>query len=225
MWRRWPGKARTARRALAALAAALISQLAAVAETGQAMERADVVPIEVFVVREDGDPVVSRDWLNAQVFHASALFAPAGVGFEIERVRAISDEHAHIETRDDRDALAAIDREPGRVQLFVVRRLDDVDVDGNRLFGVHWRFREDRSQTWIIMSTRDTTNTVLAHELGHLFELGHSRYPASIMNKSPDVEVPWPARAFAEPETERIRRQARRHFASGRLAPAGQDGD
>jgi hypothetical protein len=183
-------------------------------------ERRSVVPVEVFVVHEDGEPVVSREWLDAQVDHANRLFWPAEVGFEIERVEPLAFTYAHIASRAERDALAdAARRTPGRVHLFMVRQLDDVDIAGNLLFGVHWRLRRDRSQTWIIMSTRDTSGTVLAHELGHLFELPHSRYPESIMNKDPSLTLPWPERVFAEPELQRIRRQARRHLQTGRLEP------
>jgi hypothetical protein len=210
--------------ALRALAATAFGVLATYA--GDLIEASDlraVVPVEVFVVHEHGAPVVSRDWLDAQVAHANRLFWPAQVGFEIERAEAISARYAHIASRAERDALADAapppGRTPGRVHLFVVRQLDDVDIEGNLLYGVHWRLRRDRGQTWIIMSTRDTSSTVFAHELGHLFELPHSRYPESIMNKSPHLDIPWPERVFAEPELRRIRGQARRHLESRRLIP------
>ena len=216
LWRR---RASALRGALALVCAVMA---APVEELVEAASRRSIVPIEAFVVREGGEPVVSKDWLDGQVAHANALFWPAKVGFEIESVQAISERFAHLSSRADRDALADHPRTPGRVHLFVVRRLDDVDVEGNLLYGVHWRLRRDRAQTWVIMSTRDESSTVLAHELGHLFELPHSRYPKSIMNKREDVKLPWPERVFAEPEIERIRRQARRHIDSGRLVPAGQ---
>lgn len=195
-------------------------RLAAVAE--QAASYA-VVPLELFVVVERGEPVAESDWLDAQVAHANRLFAPAGLGFEVEEVHEIGGRFAHVATRADRDELGSHSRREGRIQVFVVRRLDDVDVEGNLLYGVHWRLRRDRSQTWVILSTRDEGSTVLAHELGHVFELGHSRYPESIMNKEPRPSPPWAERVFADPEVERIRRQAGRFFASGRLVDLTKD--
>ena len=222
MFRPWRRRAIAARGLILGLVGAIAGYVGDVIESA---ERRHIMPIEIFVVHEEDEPVVSREWLEAQVEHANLLFWPAGVGFEIEGVQAISEDYAHLANRAERDAIGVDhERKPGRVQLFVVRRLDDVDVEGNRLYGVHWRLRRDRSQTWIIMSTRDTSSTVLAHELGHLFELGHSRYPVSIMNKDPSLELPWPERVFAPPEVERIRRQARRHIRSGRLVPI-DDGD
>jgi len=163
------------------------------------------VGIELFVAEQAGEPVRDRRWFAQQLAHANELFAPAGLAFEVARVQPIGATWAHIATRNERDAIGRRDRVAGLLPVFLVQYLDDVDVEGQRLHGVHWRYRPDRSQTWIILSARDTSGTVLAHELGHLWGLPHSRYRISIMNKRPRPSPTWPERRFAPPELERLR--------------------
>jgi hypothetical protein len=88
---------------------------------------------------------------------------------------------AHIATPRDRDDLA-VDRLGSEViHAFIVRRLDDVDRDGQIIRGVTWRTRKDERK-YIIVSIA-APDRVLAHELGHFFGLPHSTAAISIMNK------------------------------------------
>lgn len=175
------------------------------------------VGIEVFVTMEDGAPVQSPAWLAGEVKHLNVLFAAIDVGFELSSVRFIGAEWAHIHSRDDRDALGERPRDPGVVHMFMVRQLDDVDIDGAILYGVHWRKRGDRSQRWIILSARDESSTVLPHEMGHYFGAPHSTYDESIMNKSPRLVPAWTDRVFAPPEEARMRRHRDRMLREGTL--------
>ena len=103
----------------------------------------------------------------------------------------------------------------------MVRQLDDVDIIGNLLYGVHWRKRGDRSQRWIILSARDESGATLAHEMGHFFGLPHSTYDVSIMNKAPRPSPPWTERVFADPEQARMRRERDRMLGTGFLEDRG----
>ena len=169
--------------------------------------------IELFVVLERGEPVQSSQWWAAEVARANDLFAPMDVGFELAAVHFIGEQWAHIDTRLTRDKLGRRDRARGVMHVFMVRQLDDVDIEGNRLYGVHWRDRGRAGQRWIILSARDSSATTFAHEAGHYFGLPHSSYAVSIMNKSPRDEPPWTERVFAEPEVDRAARHRDRMVA------------
>jgi hypothetical protein len=175
--------------------------------------------IELFVVLDQGKPVRSPAWWAGQVAHANRLFAAVDVAFELADVHFISTTWAHVHSRLDRDRLGRRDRTRGLVHVFMVRQLDDVDIEGNLLYGVHWRDRADTAHRWIIVSERDTSSTVLVHEMGHYFGLPHSSHAVSVMNKQPRATPPWPERVFADPELVRVRQHRDRMIASGFLAP------
>jgi hypothetical protein len=155
------------------------------------------------VVDEDG-PVESASWLAERVAEANRHFAPISVGFRVIEARPVAAEFWHLATREDRDRIGADQFSEGVVHLFLVGQLDDVDVPGEVIRGVHWRLRRDTHARWIIMS-KIAAPMVLAHELGHFFWLPHSSYRVSIMNKTPRVRPPWEERTFARPEIDRMR--------------------
>jgi hypothetical protein len=177
------------------------------------------IGIELFVVLEEGQPVQTPAWWAGQVAHANRLFAPVDVAFELVHVRFIPHTWAHVHSRLDRDRLGRRQRASGVVHVFMVSRLDDVDIEGNLLYGVHWRDRARIENRWIIVSARDTSSTVLVHEMGHYFGLPHSGHDVSVMNKRPREVPAWPDRVFADPELERIGQHRDRMLASGFLAP------
>lgn len=175
------------------------------------------VGIELFVVVETGAPVQSPAWWAGQVAHANELFAAVDVAFELSDVHFIPHAWAHVHSRLDRDLLGRRQRTTGAMHVFMVRQLDDVDIEGNSLYGVHWRDRADTSRRWIIVSARDSSSTVLVHEMGHYFGLPHSSYDVSVMNKRPRDLPTWPDRVFAEPELGKIRQHRDRMIESGFL--------
>ena len=177
--------------------------------------------IEPFVVHEDETPVRSLDWIESQVVHANRLFAPAGIAFELGPVQRIGARDARIDGPGQRDALGRHARTAGRIHLFVVHTLIDLSDPDVHLHGVHWRLRRERAQTWVILSHKDESGTVLAHELGHLFGLKHSRAVKSIMNKTPRAEPPWPERIFTGTELRTIERTSDR-LKRKRLRPPKQ---
>jgi len=58
---------------------------------------------------------------------------------------------------------------------------------------------------------------VLAHELGHFFGLPHSKYPVSIMNKTPRDDPPHAERGFHAKELAIMTRQRDAMIADGTL--------
>jgi hypothetical protein len=173
------------------------------------------------VAAAEGGLAQTSAWLAEQVREANRHFAPAGLAFSVSTVQALAPGHAHVRDADARDAIGAKRTAKGRVDVFVVSSLSDIDEPGE-IRGVHWRRRNATEQRFIILSAI-AGPFVLAHELGHWFSLPHSTSPASIMNKARDPQRPpvetW---GFAEPELRRIRRAAKRAFARGELQRPGR---
>jgi hypothetical protein len=157
------------------------------------------VELALHVVEEGGQDVQTPEWMAAQVHEANRLFAPIGVGFRIGSAQAVDAAFADVKTRIDRDLLGRDEHTLGVVHVFVVRRLADVDIEGEVIRGVHWRDRAQTSRRWIILSSI-ASSMVLAHELGHFFGLPHTSHRQSIMNKSPHMDPPWHLRSFPKEE-------------------------
>jgi hypothetical protein len=147
------------------------------------------------VVLDDGAPVQTPAWFARQVAEANGLFAKVDVGFVVAEVRSVAAELADIDDRAERDSLGRGEHDPGVVHVWVVRRLADVDLEGDEIRGVHWRERRDPERRYVILSSIAPPR-VLAHELGHFFGLPHSKYAVSIMNKTPRTDPPGPERGF-----------------------------
>ena len=158
-------------------------------------------------------------WLKAQLTEANHLFKSIGVCFVISNYSPLPSSESHMKTRRQRTQLG---RQVGRltkgqIDLFVVNRLDDVDVADTEIRGVHWRDPSDRkNKRWIILS-RIARSKVLAHELGHYFDLPHSRYAQSIMNKTPRKKPPMSKRGFVKAEYRIMMKAKQRMLRTGHL--------
>jgi hypothetical protein len=147
-------------------------------------------------------------WLSAQIKEANQLFKTIGVCFVITETHSLPKSESSMKTRKQRTQLGRLKGRltRGAIDLFIVNRLEDVDVKDTEIRGVHWRDPKDRRQKrWIILS-RIARSKVLAHELGHYFDLPHSRYPISIMNKTPRATPPMSKRGFVRAEYKVIKK-------------------
>jgi hypothetical protein len=179
--------------------------------------------LALHVVEEDGVDVRTPEWVAEQVREANRLFAPIGVGFRVGSAKAVDARFADVRTRLDRDLLGRDEHTLGVVHVFVVRRLADVDVEGEVIRGVHWRDRAQTSRRWIILSSI-AASVVLAHELGHFFGLPHTKHPKSLMNKSPHLDPPWPLRTFPPEEQAIMARRRDAMIDDGTLVPVAAPG-
>lgn len=155
-------------------------------------------------VNETGERVVTDEWVRERVETANALFASASVQFVVRDIRSIDAQHAVLENRAARHALAAL-TQPSVINVFVVGALRDIDADGFRM-GVHWRGQRPAGVHYVIASST-AARTTLAHELGHFFGNPHSNTPNNIMSYERDGSTPP---FFDDAQLRRIRAHARR---------------
>jgi hypothetical protein len=151
-------------------------------------------------------------WVASEFENANRLFAPLGVGFDVERVEALPPGHEVVASREDRDRLGHGRISRGRIHVFLVERLDNVDESG-AINGVHWRDRRARDRHWVIVAARARSVT-LGHEIGHYLTLPHTTVRESVMNVGPDREQETLLH-FTDEELARMRRAVRRMRASG----------
>ena len=162
--------------------AAILAPRAARAQKKE--EPIPTLPIVVSVASETGPdgakPVQDAAWIDAQIARAERLFGGHGVHFEARPRRALDPKYARLETRADRDALAA-ELAPGVINVFLVSSLRDVDDPSRMRMGVHWRARKQLAKHYVIIAASAMPST-LAHELGHFFGNGHSKVVNNVMS-------------------------------------------
>ncbi len=175
------------------------------------------VGVRLFLAADDGGEVPQTPaWIATQLAEANRHFAPIGVGFELEAALRIGARHRQVDTRAQRDRLGRARARRGVIDVYLVARLADVDIEGAEIRGVHWRDRRDRARRWIILSAIAPRH-VLAHELGHYFGLPHSKRRGSLMNKSREDPTPWSERTFVAAERRRAKARAARYLRDGTL--------
>lgn len=164
------------------LARARISALLALAALGAAAfaPSARASGVRAFPLVVHAATELAPDFVSTRVAAANARFAPAEVGFVVDRQATIPGEHAALVTREDRDALGAFHTRRA-IDVFVVASLTDVDTPPLPRRGVHWRDRTRPGVRYVIVIA-SSSEWVLAHELGHYFGLGHSDVVGNLMS-------------------------------------------
>jgi hypothetical protein len=179
-----------------------------------ALASAPTFPIAITVAVEDGSPARDDAWISAQIDDANDLYGPLGVHFRWTLRKEMSQAHAQMHSRSDRDELAPL-VEKNVIDVFVVAALEDVDEPGRYRKGVAWTSKP-AGKRFLILSAA-APRTVLAHELGHFFGNGHSDVPDNLMSYSRTGE-----RVFLDTaQIERIHLFSSRFLASGRLTDVG----
>ncbi|MCC6555547.1 MAG: hypothetical protein IT372_21510 [Polyangiaceae bacterium] len=204
------------------LAAAFAAALLAAAWPGLAGEEQPAaplpsLPLDIAVAEVDGAPAQDAAWIDAQIAEAARLFGGLGAPVARASSRTLGARFAAIETREDRDALAA-HLTPGKINVMIVGSLRDVDDPELFRMGVHWRNRKAPSKRYVIVSASARPST-LAHELGHYFGLGHSRVKDNVMS----YDRSGAAVFFDASQAATIRAHARMYLASKLLVPPAGD--
>lgn len=207
-----PCQTRRVRHAISLSALAVVSlAFASVAPRSRA-QIDPPLPIAFTVAVEEGTEAATDAWLTEQVTQANAIFTASDTAFVEREHRTMGAEHAHMENRSDRHALADL-LVARSINVFVVASLRDVDDPSLMRRGVHWRSANHPGTHYVILSAISGP-TVLAHELGHFFGNPHSATPNNIMSYARDGEVlPF----FDSEQLRRIRRFRRRFLANEEL--------
>lgn len=167
------------------------------------------IAIHLFINADDD----ASGWLRDQLTAANDRLRVIDAAVQVVKTSALPDGFADIASTTLRSQLGGYGAQTP-LRWFVVRRLQD-DTDPNReRKGVTWR---DGSAVWVI-EARSAWRWVLAHELGHVLGLGHSREAASIMNKTPRAwPPPWKI-GFTPREQPTMRRTLAALLRQGRVS-------
>lgn len=140
------------------------------------------LPLSIAIGAANGKTAQTEAWVDAQIDAAQAIYNEFGVSFRKANTRRLTPELMRLETRADRDALAA-HLEAGRINVFVVASLRDVDDPKLYRMGVHWAPNGDLKRQYVIVSAA-ARKTTLAHEIGHYFTLQHMFVADNLMSYS-----------------------------------------
>ncbi len=152
------------------------------------------------------------DWLTTQLEVANDRLAVIQTGVQVAAIHLLPGELGQIDTVAQRNRLGQLGRQTP-LRWFVVRHLADAEDPAAIRKGVTWR---DGDAFWVIES-QTGMRWVLAHELGHVLGLAHSKEAASIMNKTPRVwPPPWQI-GFTARERPILQRTLQRLVRAGRL--------
>lgn len=138
------------------------------------------VPLAVFA-----SPDVRDDFIADQIQVANDRLRVVDVAVERQSRTVLPHAHTRIETRADRNALFRFGTQTP-LRVFFVAHLADSETPSEDRKGVTWR----RGDDFLVIVVDKTMGLVLAHELGHVFGLPHSREYRSIMNKTPRPVLP-----------------------------------
>jgi hypothetical protein len=136
------------------------------------------MPVAVRAVSIDGERVVDDAWVEAEWAAVDRLYAGIGIRFDRRWAEPLPETSARLETKEDRDALGEhfVD---GKINVFFVKALLDIDEIGRIRMGVCWR---TPARKRFVAVASNAKPTVLAHELGHFLGNGHSKVVDNVMS-------------------------------------------
>jgi hypothetical protein len=162
-------------------------------------------------VDDAGKPLADAGWLAAEIDTAEGLFEPFGVRFAKVDGAPLAAHLAHVETRDDRNALAS-HATARAIDVFVVGSLRDIDDPAQMRRGVHWHAPSGAHYLILVASA---PIHVLAHELGHYFGNSHTHELDNVMS----YERSGGPVFFDAEQGRRIAARARAYVTTGELVP------
>jgi hypothetical protein len=173
-----------------------------------------VLGVSMSTATSNGERVVEDAWIDGQWAVVDRLYAEAGIRFQRQRGAALPETLAHLETREDRDALHEHAKD-GVINVFFVKSLRDIDEPERMRRGVCWRSRFDPPRRYVAVSSISGPS-VLAHELGHYLGNAHSKVPDNVMS----YERTGGPVFFDPPQKKTLRRTAVQLLRDGVLRPA-----
>lgn len=144
------------------------------------------IPLTVHVATNGRDPVASRARVTQWVLRANRALERAGIEVYVHSVRHLPRGWRAVTRAGQRRQLAAYAPADGTIHVFAIEELDRPRRRRvrRRVRGLHWRYRglrQDLRQREYVVVTDGAPSTTFAHELGHLFGLGHSKAETNIM--------------------------------------------
>ncbi len=179
------------------------------------------IPLSLRIALRGGDEpaaVVSEAFVDELLKQTQAIFGEHELSFVERSARGdVAATHRALETREDRNALAA-HLTAGVANVFLVESLRDVDDPRLYRMGVMWRNLRNLKKRYVIVAA-SAAPTTLAHELGHFLGLGHTSVKNNLMSYAREDG----AKVFLDAKQgETCRRTAAALFAKGELAASGE---
>jgi hypothetical protein len=145
-------------------------------------------------------------YLEAAVLRANELFEKVGVRFSVQEKIEGEPKCEVVQSGAERDALAIYAPADGRIHVFLIPRLMDLETPTKDIAGRHWRYQgKDRSlrgRRFVMVAPGSARTDTLAHELGHFFGLPHHPRFDNLMKQLPRDEKP----AFTMGQIQILRR-------------------
>lgn len=185
------------------LAHAQPPELSAVTATAPPCDaaRKTCIGLRLHVPVTDDGPIATSEWVERQLAAANKHFEKLDVAFQITGIDPMPATAERVEDKEERISFGPLITKDV-IDVFVTGHLDDIDKPGEMVYGVTWWTTGDRK--FVILSTQAWERT-LAHELGHVFGLKHSKYAVSIMNKRKRTMPPIEDRTFHKHELAKMK--------------------
>ncbi|MBI4702348.1 MAG: hypothetical protein HY744_14595 [Deltaproteobacteria bacterium] len=176
-----------------------------------------LLPLALAVATADGAGVVSDAWIDQEISEAQRLLGPHGVRITAVERRSLPERYRQLDTRAERDELAAHCRR-GVINVFFVAALRNVDLPERFIQGVRWQPQREGQKSYVIVSSV-ATPTTLAHELGHFFGNPHSQVDNNIMSyRRSDPSVV----AFDERQGRKMRSMVQWYVRTKEIVPLSE---
>lgn len=169
------------------------------------------IPLRIRVCGAMSD--AAKAFVDVELSEVARIYRAHRLGFvEVAAPAGLGEAPLDVISRDDRDAFARF-LVRGAIDVFVVRKLDDVDEPGRSRMGVAWRCLADLEKRYVLVASY-ARPSVLAHELGHFLGNPHSAIRNNVMSYDHDEGIPSTMNAA---QAARVRAAAQKGFADGSL--------